>query len=152
MLRILPPDATHFSRKFIQTIAIVMIGVVGVYFTSEFILESDTKGLGLKGLGLMFGGCVLFAFVIKILANWRQGLYIFFGWLFFEDFFRKYLGNNMAIYFAKDVLVLLVFLVSFSVRCVFRSLGVRHLSADAERSSVLRLRFSRQHKGKRISG
>ena len=91
-----------------------MIGVVGVYFTSEFILESDTKSLGLKSLGLMAGGCVLFAFVIKILANWRQGLYIFFGWLFFEDFFRKYLGNNMAIFFTKDVLVLLVFL-SFSL-------------------------------------
>src|SRR5579862_8723663 len=105
MLRILPPDATHFSRKSIQTIAIVIIGVVGVYFASEFILENDTKSLG-----VLAGGCVLFAFVIRILANWRQGLYIFFGWLFFEDFFRKYLGNNMAIYFAKDVLVLLVFL------------------------------------------
>jgi hypothetical protein len=50
------------------------------------------------------------AFATKILNNWRRGLYIFFGWLFVEDFARKYLGNNLAIFFAKDVLVVLVYL------------------------------------------
>jgi hypothetical protein len=48
------------------------------------------------------------------LNNWRHGLYIFFGWLFFEDFARKFPGNNMAIYFAKDVLVILVY-ISFGI-------------------------------------
>jgi hypothetical protein len=79
--------------------------------TSELVLEGDWKGLGLIAIG--FAGL---AFAIKILNNWRQGLYIFFGWLFFEDFARKYLGNNMAVFFAKDVLVILVYMSFYIAR------------------------------------
>jgi hypothetical protein len=71
------------------------------------VLHNDWTSLGLIVIGILG-----LAFAIRILNNWRQGLYIFFGWLFFEDFARKYLGNNMAIYFAKDFLVILVY-VSF---------------------------------------
>ncbi len=46
---------------------------------------------------------------LTILKNWRLGTYMFFIWLLFEDLVRKYLGNNMAIYFGKDILVGLVF-------------------------------------------
>src|SRR5260370_7279995 len=53
------------------------------------------------------------AIVIAILNNWRNGLYFFLTWLLFEDFARKYLGNNMAIYFAKDVLAAVVYLSFF---------------------------------------
>ncbi len=56
--------------------------------------------------------CVGTAAAVAILNNWRKGLYFFFGWLFFEDLARKFLGNNMAVFFAKDVLVILVY-VSF---------------------------------------
>src|SRR2546429_5936833 len=35
---------------------------------------------------------------------------LFLTWLLFEDFARKFLGNNMAIYFAKDFLALVVFI------------------------------------------
>src|SRR5207249_3061963 len=56
------------------------------------------------------------ALAVKILNNWRHGLYIFFGWLFMEDFARKYLGNNMVIYFAKDILVILVYLSFYLAR------------------------------------
>src|SRR5260370_1608220 len=48
-----------------------------------------------------------------MLNSWRNGLYFFLTWLLFEDFARKYLGNNMAIYFAKDVLALVVYLAFF---------------------------------------
>jgi hypothetical protein len=34
-------------------------------------------------------------------------------WLLFEDFARKFLGNNMAIYFAKDFLLAVVYLSFF---------------------------------------
>src|SRR5215470_10054565 len=86
--------------KSLATIAVVAGGILGAYVTAQLVLQDDWKGLALIALG--FGAL---AFAIKILNNWRQGLYIFFGWLFFEDFVRKYLGNNMAIYFAKDFLV-----------------------------------------------
>src|SRR6267378_1367205 len=53
------------------------------------------------------------AFVVAMLNSWRKGLYFFLTWLLFEDFARKYLGNNMAIFFAKDVLAAFVYLSFF---------------------------------------
>jgi hypothetical protein len=54
------------------------------------------------------------ACVVAMLNNWRTGLYLFLTWLLFEDFARKFLGNNMAIYFAKDFLVLVVYISFFA--------------------------------------
>ncbi len=44
-----------------------------------------------------------------ILSDWRNGVYLFLAWLLFEDLIRKYMANNMAVYFAKDVLVGVVY-------------------------------------------
>lgn len=50
---------------------------------------------------------------ILILNDWRSGFYVFLVWLLFEDLVRKYLGNNMAIFFAKDVLAGLMYISLF---------------------------------------
>jgi hypothetical protein len=47
---------------------------------------------------------------LGILRNWRSGVYMFLIWLVFEDLVRKYLGNNMAIFFAKDLLAALIYI------------------------------------------
>lgn len=73
-----------------------------------YVLSGDLTGLAYVGMAF-----VGFAFVIGILNNWRNGLYFFLGWLVFEDLARKYLGNNMAIFFAKDFLVAIVYLSFF---------------------------------------
>jgi len=99
------------NRRSISTIFIFVVGLLGAYGVSEFLVANDWTGLGLVVIGIV--GLV---FAVKILNNWRHGLYIFFGWLFVEDFARKYLGNNMMIYFAKDILVLLVYLSFFLAR------------------------------------
>src|SRR5262245_12832204 len=99
------------SSRTLTTGVIVIGGALGAYLASQFVLDDDWKGLALITIGLLG-----LAFAIKILNNWRQGLYIFFAWLFFEDFARKYLGNNMAIYFAKDFLVILVYISYFAAR------------------------------------
>jgi hypothetical protein len=97
-----------------KSVASVML-VLGVvfcgYLAAQLVLADDWKVAALAALG--FG---TLAFAIRILNDWRQGLYIFFGWLFFEDFARKYLGNNMAVFFAKDVLVLLVYISFFAAK------------------------------------
>ena len=62
-------------------------------------------------MGLLSVGAV---FVVVMLKNWRTGVYVSFTWLLFEDFARKFLGNNMAIYFAKDFLVAVVYLSFFA--------------------------------------
>jgi hypothetical protein len=47
----------------------------------------------------------------KIINDWRSGVYLFIIWLLFEDTVRKYMGNNMTIYFAKDALIGITYLV-----------------------------------------
>jgi hypothetical protein len=68
------------------------------------IAAQDLKTISFAALGFF-----ALAITVTILRNWRLGFYFFLIWLLFEDLFRKYLGNAMAIYFAKDVLVGLVY-------------------------------------------
>jgi hypothetical protein len=49
-------------------------------------------------------------FTVTILKNWRTGVYLLLTWILFEDFARKMLGNNMVIYFVKDIFLLLVYI------------------------------------------
>lgn len=112
MQRFLPfPGADQPRNKSLLTLIVIVGGTVAAYVCAQLILADDWKMLGL--IALSFGGL---AFAIKILNNWRQGLFIFFGWLFFEDLARKFLGNNMAVYFAKDFLLILVYISFFAAR------------------------------------
>jgi len=45
-----------------------------------------------------------------IVSDWRSGIYLFLIWLLCEDLVRKYMGNYMGIYFAKDVMVGIAYL------------------------------------------
>jgi hypothetical protein len=71
------------------------------------IAAGDPQSLIFSALGLVV--CVV---AVATIQNWRLGFYLFLAWMLFEDLFRKYLGNNTALFFAKDVLVGIVF-VSF---------------------------------------
>jgi hypothetical protein len=53
------------------------------------------------------------AALLLILRSWRMGFYIFFVWIAFEDFVRKYMGNGLAFFFGKDVLLAAVYLSFF---------------------------------------
>lgn len=61
------------------------------------------------------GGLAIFI-CAKIISDWRNGLYFFFAWLLFEDLVRKYMGNNMAIYFGKDLLVGVTYASFFAIK------------------------------------
>jgi DMSO/TMAO reductase YedYZ heme-binding membrane subunit len=102
---------TNFRRSPWVAFGFLLFAVVAAYEVSEYILASDTAGLMYMAL-FAIGGVI----VVTILNNWRKGVYFFLVWLLFEDFARKYLGNNMTIYFAKDFLVLVVF-ISFFAAC-----------------------------------
>ena len=82
---------------------------------AQYILVGDLAGLSFLAL-LIVGGVV----VIAILNDWRRGLYLLVGWILFEDFVRKYLGNNMAIYFAKDALAIILYVSFFRARLAKR--------------------------------
>lgn len=86
-----------------------LAGFVGlVWFATNWILSGDLRS---QGLNLVLAGAVAVGLVI--ISNWRSGIYLFIVWLVFEDFARKFLGNNMFIYFGKDALVAVIYLVFF---------------------------------------
>jgi hypothetical protein len=103
-----PAMRGNFLRGPLGILVSLVFFAVAAYKTAGYVIVGDMTGLAVVSLALI--GCV---FVIAMLNNWRNGLYFFLTWLLFEDFARKYLGNNMAIYFAKDALVAVVYLSYF---------------------------------------
>ena len=91
------------------TFGFFVFAILAAYEVSGYVISGDISGLAL--IGLIFMGA---AIVVVMLNNWRNGLYFFLAWLLFEDFARKFFGNNMAIYFAKDFLVGVVYLSFFA--------------------------------------
>src|SRR5467141_472138 len=98
----------NFHRSPLAVMGFPVFFVVAAYKVAGYVLAADMTSLAFVALAFAGG-----AIVLVILNNWRNGLYFFLTWLLFEDFARKYLGNNMAIYFAKDFLVAVVYLSFF---------------------------------------
>jgi hypothetical protein len=87
-------------RQSLISIAVWVIGLWVAWNVGHWVAEGEMEWLIFAGLGF-----ILSAIALMILRNWRAGFYFFVVWLLFEDLIRKYLGNNMAIFFAKDALV-----------------------------------------------
>src|SRR5580698_4955277 len=97
----------QFGRRPLLAFGTLVVGAFAAYEAAQYVIKGDMTGLAYAAMCLV-GGVI----VVAILNNWRNGVYFFLSWLLFEDFARKFLGNNMAIYFAKDFLFLVV-LISF---------------------------------------
>jgi hypothetical protein len=105
-------SSRRFRKGPLLTIGTIVVGALAAYEASDYVIREDFAGMAYAGIALVGG-----AIVIRILKNWRDGLYFFLAWLLFEDFARKFLGNNMAIFFAKDALVLILY---FAFLAAFR--------------------------------
>lgn len=92
-------------RRPLLVFGTLVVGAFGAYELAQFVIDDNMAGLAYAGLCLGAG-----AVCLAILSNWRNGVYLFLAWLLFEDFARKFLGNNMAIYFVKDGLLLVVYI------------------------------------------
>jgi hypothetical protein len=99
----------NLRRSPLAVLGFVILFVVAAFKAAGFVIAGDMTGLAFVAMAF-----VVCALVIAILNDWRKGLYFFLTWLLFEDFARKYLGNNMVIYFAKDFLLLVVYLSFFA--------------------------------------
>src|ERR1700742_1716768 len=95
-------------RGLLVALGFFAVAIFGAYELSGLILNNDVVSLSMVAMIGVAG-----AFILAILRNWRHGVYCLFAWLLFEDFVRKFLGNNMAIYFAKDILTAVVYLSFF---------------------------------------
>jgi len=94
-----------------QALIGVSLFVLGLWLAWEVggkVVGEDTQSL-IYGT-LIFAAC---AVAVAILRNWRSGFYLFFVWLMFEDLVRKYMGNNLALFFGKDVLLALVYVALY---------------------------------------
>lgn len=100
-----PLSSGYFRSGPVLTIGTVVVGGLAAYEAADFVIRGDFTGMAYAGIGLGIG-----AIVLRILNNWRNGVYFFLSWLLFEDFARKFLGNNMGIFFAKDFLVLILYI------------------------------------------
>lgn len=99
----------EFRRGGRVTFAFFIVAMIVAWKAAGYIVADDIPSL--LYIALVF---IIFVFVLALLRNWRNGVYLFLSWVLFEDFARKFLGNNMGIYFAKDFLVLLVYLSFFA--------------------------------------
>jgi hypothetical protein len=88
------------------TIALTAAGVL----LAAWLLSNVITANGKKGIILLLAVIAVVAVAAKTLTDWRNGLYLFFAWLLFEDFVRKYMGNNMYVYFGKDALIGIVYM------------------------------------------
>jgi hypothetical protein len=90
-----------------QALIGISLFVLGLWLAWEIggkIVANDSRTL-LFG-ALVFGGC---AVVATVLRTWRMGFYIFFIWMLFEDFVRKFMGNSLGLFFGKDILLLFIY-------------------------------------------
>jgi hypothetical protein len=106
-----PLGSIRSTRSPVFALVFFAVMALAAYEVSQFILAGDTNSL--IYIAMFIVGAVG---VITVLNDWRKGVYFFLAWILFEDFVRKYLGNNMAVYFVKDALVLLVYLSFFRAR------------------------------------
>jgi hypothetical protein len=101
-------SSAQFGRRPLVVFGTLVVGAYTAYELAQYVINDDMTGLSYAALCIIGG-----AIVVSILNNWRNGVYFFLSWLLFEDFVRKFLGNNMAIYFAKDFLILVVYISFF---------------------------------------
>src|ERR1700737_748575 len=99
---------TSFPRRKIVSFVFLIAALLVAFTVGGYIVRDDFTSLAFTALVL--AGC---AIVVVVIDSWQKGLYLFLAWLLFEDLARKFLGNNMAIYFAKDVLAAVVYLSFF---------------------------------------
>src|SRR5271156_2983543 len=85
-------------------ISLFALGLCLAWEISGKIVNDDIQSITFIALG--FAGC---AVAVTTLRNWRTGFYLFFVWMMFEDLARKYLGNNLALFFGKDLLLAFVY-------------------------------------------
>lgn len=106
-MRVPAYEVAAFRRSRKLGIAVYIFGAILACVAAEYIIKDDPTAWSYAGLAVA-GSLVLFV----IVTNWRTGVYFLIAWLLFEDLARKFLGNNMAIYFLKDGFTLAV-IVSF---------------------------------------
>src|ERR1700730_18037643 len=92
------------GNRQVKAVVMGLVVLAALWELAAWIVAGSDKNLVMFGLSL-----VLVALVVHILNDWRSGVLVFLIWLLFEDLARKYLGNSITVYFAKDFLVAIAY-------------------------------------------
>lgn len=103
-------DVSQSSKLWVVLAGFAVI-LYGLWQLSNSIAAGSTEFALLIGAGF-----VAFFVAGRIAGDWRSGINLFFVWLIFEDLVRKYMGNNMYVYFAKDLLLVVTYVSLFACR------------------------------------
>ena len=103
------------SRNPLVAFGLFSVVIMVAYEAAGAILSGDLTSLAFVAVLIVCG-----AVVVAILNDWRRGLYFLVAWILIEDLVRKYLGNNMAIFFGKDVLAITLYVSFFRTRLAQR--------------------------------
>jgi hypothetical protein len=93
------------GNRQVKAAVLGLIVLAVIWELASWIIAGSDTNLIMFGLSL-----VVVALVVHTLNDWRGGVLVFLVWLLFEDLARKYLGNSMTVYFAKDFLVAIAYL------------------------------------------
>jgi hypothetical protein len=97
-----------------------VLGIWAAWQAGNEVASENVRVLEFVALG--FAAC---AIALAILRSWRTGFYFFLVWMLFEDMARKYMGNSTALFFGKDILLLLVYISFFRDVRLGRAKGFR---------------------------
>lgn len=89
-------------------IGLFALGILLAWQVGGKIADDDFRTIEFIAIG--FAAC---GAGFAILRNWRSGFYLFLVWLLFEDLVRKYMGNDLILFFGKDVLAALTYISLF---------------------------------------
>lgn len=95
-----------------QTLITLSVFVLALYLAWQLAQQITLNNM--RTLTFVAAGFVGVIVAVKILRNWRSGFYLFLVWMLFEDLFRKYMGNGLALFFGKDILIMLVYISLFA--------------------------------------
>jgi hypothetical protein len=94
--------------------ALIGFGVFVLAIWLAWQLGGEIAANNLRTLTFAGAGFIGLVAAVAILKNWRTGFYLFLVWMLFEDLFRKYMGNGLALFFGKDFLAALVYISLFA--------------------------------------
>jgi hypothetical protein len=90
----------HQSFHVRASVAALFLALSMGYGLASLLALADWRWIVIAGVFVAAGGISF-----QILRQWRFGVTIFFAWIVVEDLVRKYLGNQIVLYAAKDVLI-----------------------------------------------
>ena len=93
-------NTSAIDSRLLRTVGLTIGLFILTWTVSEWIVSGNNTYMILSVLA-----CIGVAMTMTVVRDWRIGVFLFLCWLVLEDMIRKYLGNSLIIFFAKDVII-----------------------------------------------